>query len=92
MGLRRSGVVSAVAGAVVATTLVGVGPAEAVSWRNCDAVHRTHPHGVGKVGARDRTSGTRVTNFKRSNALYRTAMRANSGLDRDKDNIACEAR
>ncbi|WP_082575278.1 MULTISPECIES: excalibur calcium-binding domain-containing protein [unclassified Nocardioides] len=92
MRMRRTA-----AGAVMVTTvvvvsgLVGAGPAAAVSWRNCDAVHRTYPHGVGKVGARDHTSGTPVTSFKRSNALYRTAMRVNSGLDRDKDGIACEA-
>ena len=92
MRLRGSGVVTAAVTTVIAVSLVGVGPAEAVSWRNCDAVHRTYPHGVGKVGARDHTSGTRVTNFKRSNALYRSAMRVNSGLDRDKDGIACEAR
>ena len=90
MRLRWSGLATAVA-TVVAVGIVGVGPAEAVSWRNCDAVHRTYPHGVGKAGARDHTSGTPVRNFKRSNALYRTAMRVNSGLDRDKDGIACEA-
>jgi hypothetical protein len=37
-----------------------------------------------------RTSGDPVTNFKRSNALYRLAMSYNRGLDRDKDGIACE--
>jgi hypothetical protein len=31
-----------------------------------------------------------VTNFKRSNTLYATAMRYNRGLDRDKDRVACE--
>jgi hypothetical protein len=31
-----------------------------------------------------------VTNFKRSNTLYATAMRWNSDLDRDRDKIACE--
>jgi hypothetical protein len=44
------------------------------------------PHGVGRYGARDHTSGTPVTNFRRSNRLYRQ----NRGLDRDKDGIACE--
>jgi hypothetical protein len=56
-------------------------------FRNCTALHRVYPHGVGKYGARDHTSGTPVTNFRRSNALYRL----NRGLDRDKDGIACEA-
>jgi hypothetical protein len=43
-------------------------------------------HGVGKRHARDHTSGTPVTNFKRSGKLYR----ANKASDRDKDGIACE--
>lgn len=51
---------------------------------------KRYPHGVGKVRARDTTSGTPVTNFKHSNALYNTAMRNNRGLDRDRDGIACE--
>jgi Excalibur calcium-binding domain len=42
----------------------------------------------GRRGARDHTSGTPVTNFERSNRLYRQ----NSHLDRDKDGIACEKR
>jgi hypothetical protein len=54
-----------------------------------------YAHGVGKVGAIDRDSdGHRlddpVTNFKRSNRIYRIAMSYNKGLDRDKDGIACE--
>lgn len=38
----------------------------------------------------DHTSGTPVTNFKRSTKLYELAMSYNRGLDRDKDGIACE--
>jgi hypothetical protein len=57
------------------------------SYRNCKALNARYPHGVGRVGARDHTaSGNPVTNFRRSNLLYR----ANRGLDRDKDGIACE--
>jgi hypothetical protein len=59
-------------------------------WKNCTNVNKRYPHGVGKVGARDKTSGTPVTNFKRSGRLYRLAMSYNKGLDRDKDGIACE--
>jgi hypothetical protein len=59
-------------------------------WKNCTQVNKRYPHGVGKVRARDKTSGTPVTSFKRSNALYLAAMRHNKGLDRDKDGIACE--
>ena len=32
-----------------------------------------------------------MTNFKRSNKLYRRAMDHNQRLDADKDKIACEA-
>jgi Excalibur calcium-binding domain len=55
-------------------------------------MNKGYPHGVGKVGARDKTSGTPVTTFKRRTFLYRTAMRYNQSLDRDKDGIACEKR
>jgi hypothetical protein len=63
-------------------------PQATKAFRNCTAMHRVYPHGVGRWGARDHTSGTPVTNFKRSNILYRQ----NSHLDRDKDRIACEKR
>jgi Excalibur calcium-binding domain len=68
----------------------GASSAVPLRWKNCTQVNKRYPHGVGRVGARDRTSGTPVTTFRRSNLLYRTAMRYNSGLDRDKDGIACE--
>jgi hypothetical protein len=79
---------------VVSTLVVGsaglAAPAEAKAARhfaNCDAMHRVYPHGVGRPGARDHTSGTPVTTFKRSIPLYN----ANTASDRDKDGIACEA-
>ncbi len=86
------------AGVVVAAAVVCGGVPSAVAapalvpakWKNCTRVNLRYPHGVGKVGARDRTSGTPVTTFRRSNALYRVAMRYNRALDRDKDGIACE--
>jgi hypothetical protein len=59
-------------------------------YQNCTNLNKKYPHGLGKVGARDHTSGTPVTNFKRSTKLYRLAMSYNRGLDRDKDGIACE--
>ena len=59
-------------------------------WKNCTAVNHRYPHGVGRNHAHDATSGTPVTNFKRSTSLYNTAMSYNRGLDRDKDGIACE--
>ena len=59
-------------------------------WKNCTAVNRRYPHGVGRYGAHDKTTGVPVTNFKHSTRLYKTAMHYNKGLDRDKDAIACE--
>jgi Excalibur calcium-binding domain len=60
-------------------------------YKNCTNFNKRYPHGVGKVGARDRTTGDDpVTNFKRSNRIYRVAMSWNKGLDRDKDGVACE--
>lgn len=59
--------------------------------KNCTALNKRYPHGVGKLRAHDRTtSGDPVTNFRRSTRLYLVAMRWNKGLDRDKDGIACE--
>lgn len=43
-----------------------------------------------KKNAVDSTSGTPVTTFKRSNKLFKKAMKNNKGLDRDGDKIACE--
>jgi hypothetical protein len=59
-----------------------------VAYPNCKSLNRHYPHGVGRWGARDQTSGTPVTNFKRSNRLYRQ----NQARDRDHDGIACEKR
>jgi hypothetical protein len=80
------------AGAIVWGTTSATAASSAVPalWKNCTHVNKRYPHGVGKVGARDKTSGTPVTTFKRSTYLYKTAMRYNRGLDRDKDGIACE--
>jgi excalibur calcium-binding domain-containing protein len=59
-------------------------------YRNCTNLNKRYPHGVGRPTARDKTSGTPVTNFRRSTRIYNTAMSHNRGLDRDKDGIACE--
>lgn len=74
---------------------LGILPAKAATkpdWtKNCTQLNKKYPHGVGKNNAVDSVSrGKRVTNFKRSNSLYATAMNYNRGLDRDKDGIACE--
>jgi uncharacterized membrane protein len=82
--LRRALAAATVSAAVLAAT-TGVAGA-ATHYANCTALNRHYPHGVGKPGAHDHTSGTPVTDFKRSKALYN----ANTDSDRDKDGIACE--
>jgi hypothetical protein len=78
-----------VATAALMVGAFGAGTSEAArSFPNCAALNRVYPHGVGRPGAHDHTSGTPVTNFKRSSSLYR----ANRGRDRDGDGIACEKR
>lgn len=57
---------------------------------NCTNFNKRFPHGVGTRYARDKTSGTPVTSFKRSNRIYWRAERHNADLDRDNDRIACE--
>lgn len=68
-----------------------------MSYKNCTALNKVYPHGVGREGARDKTStGDRVTNFKVSNRIYarndgkRPRYRNEYDLDRDNDGIACE--
>ena len=84
---------------VVAITLVLAAPAfpavQATAripalYKNCTNLNKRYPHGVGKLHARDKTSGDPVTTFRRSTTLYNRAMSYNKGLDRDKDGIACE--
>jgi hypothetical protein len=94
--IRRTLLTAVAAGAL----LVAVAPAPASTvavpyvWKNCTNVHTKYPHGVGKANARDKTSGTPVTTFKRSTRLYNIAMSYNGqrgyNLDRDHDGIACE--
>ena len=77
--------------AMTATLFVGTAApslAAAKSFKNCTALNKVYPHGVGRKGARDKTSGTPVTTFKVSNSLYND----NRGSDRDGDGIACEKR
>lgn len=79
--------------------VAGLAPAASASttrsssrWDNCTTVNQRYPHGVGRNHAHDHTaSGSYpVTNFKHSTRLYKIAMSHNSGLDGDKDGIACE--
>lgn len=87
----------ALVGATLAITVSGLvvaaPSADAASgiYRNCTALHTKWKHGVGRSNAHDSTSGTPVTNFFHNTRKYRTAMKKNRGLDRDKDGIACES-
>jgi hypothetical protein len=80
-------VAAVIAGSATASPAVTAMPA---LYKNCTSLNKKYPHGLGKVGARDRTSGTPVTNFARSTRLYNVARSYNRGLDRDRDGIACE--
>ena len=70
----------------------GASTAMPAVYKNCTALNKKYPHGLGRLRARDKTSDTPVTTFKRSTRLYNVAMSWNKGLDRDKDGIACEKR
>ena len=74
------------------TTVAEAAAARPAMYKNCTALNKVYPHGVGRAKAVDRTSGKRVTTFKRSTKAYAKAMKYNKGLDRDKDGIACEKR
>jgi hypothetical protein len=92
--MRTRGITALLA-LVMALGAVGVTSGSSVSsdvnvaakkFQNCTALNKVYRHGVGTRKAHDKTSGTPVTNFKRSYKLYK----ANTHLDRDKDKIACE--
>lgn len=91
MRIRPLAVTAALIVAVAGVTPTSADAAMPHKWKNCTIVNKRLPHGVGRNGAHDHvTSGTPVTNFRRDNAMYNAAMRANRGLDRDHDGIACE--
>jgi hypothetical protein len=95
MRLRSTAGTLAVA-ALTLTSLLGTAVSADAAvpsrYKNCTNLHKTFKHGVGRAGARDRTTGRRVTTFTVNTAEYRRAVQANKGLDRDKDGIACEQR
>ncbi|QIM20344.1 excalibur calcium-binding domain-containing protein [Phycicoccus sp. HDW14] len=92
--MKKSTIPAVVAAATLALVTATAAPASAVpaKWKNCTTVNKKYPHGVGKAKAKDKTSGKPVNTFTRSDKIYAEAMRANKGLDRDKDGIACEKR
>ena len=85
MNLRRSLIAAMTATLVLGAAAPSYG---ATKYKNCTALNKVYPHGVGRTGSRDRASGTPVTNFKVNSSVYA----ANSGSDRDKDGVACEKR
>lgn len=99
-GWRRNGVIGITAtvlmtgGLLLAAATTDAGAATtanpAKEYKNCTALNKVYPHGVGRKNAVDKVSGSSkpVTNFKKHNALYA----ANKKSDRDGDKIACEKR
>ena len=88
-------VVSVAVATVAAAALTLAGPASAHTTGlhdNCTNLNKAWPHGVGLAKAKDRTSGTPVTNFYRNTTAYRAADGHNGTLDADNDGIACEKR
>jgi hypothetical protein len=77
--------------ALVAGPGLAAGTADAAvsakKFSNCAKLNKVYPHGVGRPGAVDKTSGERVTNFTRNRKVYKQNKK---GRDRDKDGIACE--
>jgi hypothetical protein len=97
VSLRRSGAAAIVTALFLATAgAVASGAApKPKSYKNCTALNRVYPHGVGRKTARDKTTGDRVTAFKRSNRVYayndgKARRPGEYDLDRDNDGIACE--
>ena len=88
MSARRFSTAAVLTAATVMSlsTTTAISATTARHFRNCTALNRTYPHGVGRPGAHDHTSGTPVSNFTRSSGLYQT----NQSMDRDGDGIACE--
>lgn len=99
--IRLAAAIAAVAlpaSLLTATVQTPSADAAARHFKSCSALNKVYRHGVGMPGAKDHTSGKRVTNFKKSASLYK----ANNGprnhrtgeydLDRDNDKIACEKR
>lgn len=74
--------------ATSATTVAHAVSVKPKRYANCTALNRVYKHGVGRKGARDKTSGKRVTNFTVNTTVYKL----NTKSDRDKDGIACEKR
>ena len=69
------------------------------SYASCSTLNKVYPHGVGRTGAKDKTTGKKVTTFTVSTTVYnlnngphRAGTKTDYDLDRDNDGIACEKR
>lgn len=71
---------------------------KAKHYKTCASLNKVYPHGVGKSGAKDKTTGKPVTSFTRSTKVYnfnngpRNTKTGEYDLDRDNDGVACEKR
>ena len=98
--MRRRTTRQGLAAIVVAGVALGAGATADArapkSYKNCTAMNKVYPHGVGKPGARDHTSTDPVTNFRVSKRVYqyndgkRPRHTHERDLDRDNDGLACE--
>ena len=89
--MKRIALAAATFGAASALILPSASATIPPPWTNCTTYNHKWPHGVGRIHAHDHTtSGDPVRNFYHSTKIYNIAMKHNSGLDRDKDGIACE--
>jgi hypothetical protein len=86
MRLRQIAVVITVSALAVLAPSVAAEAKPAKEFKNCTALNKVYPHGVGLPKAKDKTSGDPVRSFKKSKPLYK----ANKKSDRDGDGIACE--
>lgn len=95
--LRLLGASLLAGGLLVTMSALPADAAKPKSYKNCTALNKVYPHGVGKKGAKDHTSGKPVTNFKVSTTIYsyndgKNKHKGEHDLDRDNDGIACEKR
>ena len=80
---------SAVTAFALASVTLGVAPsAEAVTFKNCDAMHRVFKHGVAKSKA---AASKQVRDGYGRPAVKPEVYKQNINSDRDRDGTACEA-
>ena len=100
--MKRLPQIFGIAAAMALSVTAIAGPADAAakprSFTNCTALNKVYPHGVGRKGAHDHTSGKPVKNFTVNSTLYsyndggKSRHAGEHDLDRDNDGVACEKR